>query len=302
MKRVRSDDDDILLASSSGGAVSVSRALAIEHSVTIANFLKDVPDATEFVIPDCEGMTLLWIEHAMEVYPERTNDPTDIVNAVCVANYLHAEKLLDIAVKRLYLTGLWRLEAAKSIPADVMLHKVYPLVSSWALISTRKTNPLVATYILRKSKAKFAFPAKTDDETYIEAWKELKDNHPMCNFSDYFLPKAAVASDVKTIITAAVEKYGSFATIYALREKRAQTVKMRLEYERELVFKNGYRDVKFSEALRNGKSEARWKTAAKTAILKHAEKISDFMKKKNYTYVYKMVTDQKFKDLINETF
>lgn len=305
MKRVRSFDDDDITLSCNGGIVHVSRTLVIQYSATIANFLQDVPDATDFVVPECAIETLRWITTAMEKYPQLVGDPTNIFNAVCVANYLEAEKMLTIAIDRLYWTGAWRSEAAKSIPTVVLLHKLYPRVSSFALIEIRKTDPLAKTYILRKAKEKFAFPANTDDETYIEAWKELKERHPIYHRSDYFLGKVAAAKAAEgdiCIITAAVEKYGSYAAIYALRLKRDQMVQTRLEYERALVFQSGYRDVKFSEPLRIGKSDTRWRNATKSSILKHAEKVAEFMEKKNFSSVYKMVTDQKFKDLINETF
>jgi hypothetical protein len=292
--------DLILLCNSDGEVITVTRQRIISHCKTIADLLEDVPDAKEFVIPGCSNDTLRWIMSAIDTFP-CIGPATDIVNVVNALNYLNAEKLLPPAIKMLINSGKWK---SPEIPASLALEMVYPAVGRNLLLKNRNENPLITAFIVRDSKKTFPGIIDASDETYVLAWAEF---YEVAGFyfdakKKLFLTKQDIVKcdDQIALFTYAVKKHGSFENILKLRLEMEQRIRQRIQYEKLLESKNDFINVKFSDALKSSNSEKRWEKDVVKAIEQHAERVSKYTAECNFNQVWKLVTLQKFKEIVND--
>lgn len=298
MKRVRESQNFYLFSERGSNAVcEYEKAIAL--SATISDFVKDVPDATEFTVPDTCPDTINWIVAAIDLYPLSIPEPSNVINVICALNYLRADQLLNVAAKLLIKRNLWN---TVDIPRDVMLNYVYPLIPTADLLQLYKTHAMIASYILRLAKKEFAELTEVSDETLISAYDELKNPHIVFDPKRrLFLSRAEVlkAGTLKRdIIVAAIQKHGSYVVICKLREEREESIRVRLEHEMALLSHHGFRGVTYSEPCRQGKSQKRWANSVTTAINVHKKEIDQCLLKRDFTKLFKLVTLEKFKQIV----
>jgi hypothetical protein len=252
-----------------------------------------------------------WIVTAINQFPLICyTAKDDLIDIVCALNYLDAGDILSTAVQWLFESESepWKTtRATKTIPAPVLFEMVYPLVHFSVLAAACDEIPLVKSYIVCQSKKMFPEVQNATDNTYVWAWTEAKqgEEYPYSSPKRYFLNTEHDWSFCRpgvTVIAASLSRHKTHETIQQLRDACESIISKRIQEEEDLRKLHGFRHAFVGHDISNSSDEKRWRKKLDREFEKRKKSVENCVKSRKFDSLSALVTDQKFKEIINGMF